>query len=272
MAQALVVGNWLLPLLYLALLIDYGATFFLRARTHARSPWLWLVAGVHAAVLALRGIHYGHPPAHAQEVLSGVALAMAAVYAAVEIAGRDRRSGVFVMLLVFLLQYTSSILLAGWPHEVHAEAAASAWGRLHVVPALVAYTAFGFACVYGLLYLAARRGLRHHRFGVLFDRLPPLDLLGRMTWHALVVGFVFMTLTIATGPAVAASGREAAGHLASNPKVLMKMVTGGVAWVIYAAAMVGRLAAKWPPQRIAAVAVAGYAVVVALLVASALLP
>ena len=31
-------ANWLLPLLYLVVLIDYGATFFLRTRTHKRNP------------------------------------------------------------------------------------------------------------------------------------------------------------------------------------------------------------------------------------------
>jgi ABC-type uncharacterized transport system permease subunit len=271
MAPVLVVGNWLLPLLYLALLIDYGATFFLRTRTHVRSPWLPAVVAVHAVVLVLRGIHFGRLPADAHEIMSALALAMAAVYAVIEFGGRDRRSGAFVLLGAFLFQYTSSIFLAGTESLPPAAAAESVGARVHVIPALVAYTALGFACIYGLLYLAARRGLRHHRFGVLFDRLPPLDLLGRMMWLALVAGFVFMTATIATGSLMAASGGAAASGLTANPKILMKMVTGGVAWVIYAAAILGRLLGKWQPPRISAIAVAGYVVVVTLLIVSALL-
>ena len=271
MAPVLMVGNWLLPLLYLALLIDYGATFFLRTRTHVRSPWLAAVVAVHAAMLVLRGMHLGRLPADAHEILSALALAIAAVYAVIEFAGRDRRSGAFVLLLAFLFQYTSSIFLAGTESLPPAAGAERVWARLHVVPALVAYTALGFACIYGLLYLTARRGLRHHRFGVLFDRLPPLDLLGRMTWLALVAGFVFMTVTIATGPLMAASGQAEAGAAATGTKVLMKIVAGGAAWLIYAAAILGRLAGKWQPPRIAAIAVAGYVVVVTLLIVSALL-
>jgi len=274
MAPVLMVGNWLLPLLYLALLIDYGATFFLRTRTHVRSPWLAAVVAVHAAMLVLRGMHLGRLPADAHEILSALALAIAAVYAVIEFAGRDRRSGAFVLLLAFLFQYTSSIFLAGTESLPPAAGAERVWARLHVVPALVAYTALGFACIYGFLYLTARRGLRHHRFGVLFDRLPPLDLLGRMTWLALVAGFVFMTVTIATGLLMAASGQAAAGAAAAaaaGTKVLMKIVTGGAAWLIYAVAILGRLAGKWQPPRIAAIAVAGYAVVVTLLIVSALL-
>ena len=271
MASVLMVGNWLLPLLYLALLVDYGATFFLRTRTVARNPWLLPVIGVHTLVLVLRGIHLGRPPTEAHEVLSVVTLAIAAVYTVIEFASHDRRGGVFVILLAFLFQYTSTVFLAAPSAVSPVEAAESVWMRLHVVPALVAYTAFGFACIYGLLYLAARRGLRHHRFGVLFDRLPPLDLLGRMTWLALVAGFVFMTITIATGPFLAVSGHAGTEAVTASPKIMSKIVTGGVAWVIYAVAILGRLVGKWQAGRISVVVVAGYGVVVVLLLASALL-
>jgi len=278
MAVLVAIGNWVLPLLYLGLMIDYGATFFLRTRTAARSPWLAAVVVLHAGLLAVRAVHLGHPPlAGLPEILSAVAWAMAAVYAVVELASRDRRSGLFVLLLVFLLQYTSSLLAPWWlPAPSMAAAAEGVWPRLHLVPALVAYTAFAFAAIYGLMYLVARRDLKDRRFGVFFERLPPLDLLGRMTWQALVIGFVFMTATILTGPLMLAppSGGDAggaSGTLAAmgQPKILMKIVTGGMAWLIYAAAVVGRLAARWSPVRIAAVAVAGYAVVMAMLLASA---
>ena len=271
MLYVIEVGNWLLPLLYLALLVDYGATFFLRTRTHSRSPWLPAVVGVHAAYLVLRGIHLGHPAlTTAQEIGSLVAWSLAAVYAVVEFTGRDRRSGAFVMLLVFLFQYTSSIFLAATAGTAPG-AAEGGWSRMHILPALVAYTAFAFAAIYGVLYLAAQRGLRHHRYGVLFDRLPPLDLLGRMTWHALVIGFVFMSVTIATGPILFAAGAAAGESPLANPKILSKIITGSVAWIIYAAAIAGRLAGKWQPARTAGIAVAGFVVVMVLLVASALL-
>jgi ABC-type uncharacterized transport system permease subunit len=274
MTHLLVIGNWLLPLLYMALLIDYGATFFLRTRADRRTPHLVLVVALHAAWLVLRTIHLGHPPlASTQEVLSVVAWAMAAVYAIVERTGRDRRTGVFILFLVFVFQYTASMFLASAPGGAAAEPdiAGGPWSRLHVLPALVAYAAFGFAAIYGLLYLVARRDLKTRRFGVFFDRLPPLELLGRMTWHALLVGFIFMTATIATGPLMVAAGAGGAEATLATLKVEMKIITGGTAWVIYAAAILGRVLGKWHAARVAQVAVAGYIVVMALLIASALL-
>ena len=195
MSSLLIIANWLLPLLYLSLLVDYGATFFLRTKAQARNRWLIAAVMIHTCFLVLRSIQLGRPPLEDMyEILSVLALLTTAVYAVVEFASRDRRSGIFIFLLVFLFQYTSSSFLAAGTSE------STSWARLHVVPALVAYTAFAIAAVYGLLHILAQRNLKQHHFGMLFDRLPSLDLLGKMTWYALFSGFVFMTITIVTGP------------------------------------------------------------------------
>lgn len=273
MASLLAVAFALLPLVYLALLLDYGTTFLLRRQPRARSPWLWAGLAVHAAALVLWSVHHHRPPlARNEEILSVLALATAGVYAFVEMTSRDRRTGVFVLVLVLLFQYASSILQAGTFAEAPAAplgGGSSVWSRLHVVPALVAYTALGFAAVYGVLYLLAQRELHGGRFGVLFDRLPPLESLGRMTWHVLLVGFVAITAAIAVTPFMFGGGDGGAN--VSDPKIVAKIITGSVAWLLYAAAVLGRWIGKWSPARVAWVAVAGFVAVVALLATSALL-
>jgi ABC-type uncharacterized transport system permease subunit len=271
MATTLLIGNWLLPILYMALLIDYGSTFFLRTRADRRTPHLVIVLMLHGAWLILHAIHINRPPlGNAQEVLSVVAWAMAAVYAIIELLGRDRRTGVFVLFLAFVFQYTASMFMAAGAEPPPTEPAGGLWPRLHAVPALVSYTALAFAAIYGLLYLAAQRDLKARRFGVFFDRLPPLELLGRMMWHALLVGFAFMTATILTGALMAASGTEGVAT-PTNAKVIMKIVAGCTAWAIFAVAILGRWIGRWHAGRVSVIAVAGYAVVVALLIASAIL-
>ena len=270
MVTFLIIGNWLLPLFYLALLIDYGATFFLRVKTKVRNPWLLPVLCFHALFVVLRAIHLGQPPlADVYEILSVLALSTAVVYALVEFAGHDRRTGMFVFLLVFLFQYTSSCALA---HSIANGQMASGdgqsnWARLHIVPALVAYTAFAIAAVYGLLHLLSGRDIKHHHFGVLFDRIPSLDLLGRMTWYALLSGFVFMTITMLSGPILSSHLHEGA----ANPKVASKIIIGSIAWLIYAVAVLGKFFRKWPPSRISRLAVAGFVVIMVLLIVSGIL-
>lgn len=273
MVEIIVVVNWLLPLLYLALLVDYGAAFFLRVRTHVRNPWVAVVIAVHLGFLLLRGIHLQRPPLMSTiEILSLVAIATTMVYAVLELVGKDRRAGVFVFLLVFLFQYTSSLALSGSVASLPAaESAAQGWARLHAVPATLAYTAISLSGVYGLLHLVSQRNLKRHRYGMLFDRLPALDQLGRMMWWALLVGFAFMTVSVITGPLLFASAGSVDAQAAMATKVVAKIIIGSTAWMICLTAILGRCCAKKSITWVAGVAVAGFAAVMALLIASAVL-
>ena len=271
MDELLLVLNWVLPLVYLALAFDYGATFILRSRIHVRNPWLMPAILLHLAFLVLWGIHFGAPPLmNNHEVLSVVVLASVIVYWVVELISRDRRAGVFVFLLIFLLQYTSSAFLVGLITTQSASEAIprGGWGRLHVLPASLAYTALVFAAVYAMLYLVGRRNLKLHRFGLLFDRLPPLELLGRMSWYALLGGFALMTVTMLTG-AIFFSQMNRPEEL--QFKVIAKIVIGSIAWVVCAVAVLGKYLGKWPVLTVSRVAVAGCLLILALFITSVLL-
>jgi ABC-type uncharacterized transport system permease subunit len=261
--------NWLLPLAYLTLLIAYGVTFFLRTHVHERNLWLPAVIVAHALFLGLRTVQLGHPPLDGNaDVLSFLALATALAYCVVEYAAGDRRSGVFLMLPVFMFQYTSSIFLAGTFGAPLAPAPGEgfSWVRLHSVPAIMAYTGFTLAAVYGMMHMSAQRHLKEHRMGGIFERLPSLDLLGHMSWYALVFGFIFITLTALSGPFLMGHAR---GPL--EPKVGIKIVVGSAAWIIYGVAVVGKLLLKWPAARISRIAAYGFLAIMIVLVGSILL-
>jgi ABC-type uncharacterized transport system permease subunit len=269
MTPLLTVLNWLLPLAYLALLINYGVTFFLRTRVHERNLWLPAAVVVHAVFLGLRTAQLGHPPLdNNYDILTFLALATAVAYCVVELAVKDRRTGMFVLLPVFMFQYTSSVFLSG-TFGAHAGLAAGegfSWVRLHSVPAIMAYTGFTLAAVYGMLHLSAQRNLKEHRIGAIFERLPSLDLLGHMSWYALVFGFIFITLTAVSGPFLMS---HAQGPL--EPKVGIKIVVGSAAWVIYGVAVLGKLIGKWPAVRISRIAAYGFLTIMIVLVGSILL-
>lgn len=274
MVSLLVILNWLLPLVYLALLIDYGITFFLRSKVQVRNAGLIPALCVHALFLTLWALRRGQLPlAEVYEILSVLALSTTLVYTLVEYAVRDRRTGMFVFLLVFLFQYTASCALS---HVVSLEQmvpseSQSSWARLHIVPALVAYTALAISAVYGLVHLLAQRNLKKHSFGVFFDRLPPLELLGRMTWYALLCGFLFMTIVVLTGPIISSHPAAHAQAAGIDAKVRAKIVIGSIAWIIYAIAVAGKLFAKWPPSRVSTLAVSGFVLVMILFIVSGIL-
>ena len=270
MAETLLsLANWLLPLVYLMLLIDYGATFFLRTKTHARNAGVTAAVVFHALVLVMRSIHLGRPPLDGgYEILSILAFSTAAVYCMLEAAVRDRRAGLFIFILVFLFQYTSTVFMAGGVAE---QVGKSSWVRLHIVPAIVAYTAFAVGAIYGLLHLLAHRNLKRHSVGVLFDRLPPFDLLGRMTWYAVVVGFIFMTISIATGPILAKHMKAEGAPAIWDPRLAAKIIVGSIAWLIYGVAILGRLVGKWSAPKVSAIGLTGFVVTVILIIATTVL-
>jgi ABC-type uncharacterized transport system permease subunit len=273
MTPLLTVLNWLLPLAYLALLIHYGVTFFLRTSPRHRNLWLPAAIGVHVLFLALLTMRLGHPPLdNNYHILTLLALATAVAYCVVEFAVGDRRTGAFVLLPVFMFQYTSSIFLSGTFGTAAAAASGEGfnWVRLHSVPAVMAYTGFTLAAVYGMLHLNAQRNLKEHRIGAIFERLPSLELLGRMSWYALVFGFVFITVSVVSGMLLFGhSGAAGTGTL--EPKVLVKILVGGAAWLIYGAAVLGKLAGKWPARRLSRIAAYGFLAIMVLLVGSILL-
>ena len=273
MDTVLIVINWLVPLIYLVMVLDYGTTFLLRVRTHCRNFHVLIAIVFHAAFLVLRGAKLGSPPlGSAVEILSVIALCSTILYWVMELLTKDRRAGVFVFLLIFLFQYTSSAFVAPALDQAHSEAAMQqGWGRLHVIPATFAYTALAFAAIYGLLHLQGRRDLKRGQFGLLFDRLPPLDLLGQLSWYSLLGGFVFITLSMITG-AVVFGGLASEAHSAVlDQKVQIKIITGSVAWLICAVTIAGKLLAKWSLARVSLVAVSGFVVIMILLVASILM-
>jgi len=274
MVKFLAFANWLLPLLYIILLANYAAAFFLRAGTHKRTLALPPIIGFHLVFFSLQAIRLGYPPlVNAYDFLSVLAVSVAIVYCVVEYASRDRRTGMFVFLVVFLFQYTSSIFTAHTLSESSSFnlVAQSNWARLHIVPAVFAYTGFTFSAVYGLLHLAVQHNLKRHRLGLLFDRLPSLDRLGAMTWHAMLFAFVFLTVAIATGPILFRVGSSTGGSSIWDPKISTKIATGAVAWIIYLIAIVGRYWRRWPPTRISRIAVNGFLFIMAMFIISLIL-
>lgn len=260
--------TWLLPLLYLAVMVEHGLAFTLRVRADIRSPWLVLIVLVNIAYLALRSAAHGPALGTPPTIPAILALSIAAVYALVELFTRDRRTGVFVLAVVFIFQYIAAMLFyaggfAGW----EALKTPSPWAGLHVILALLSYTALALAAVYGLLYISVRRDLKRHYFGVLYDRLPPLAVLGHMTWHAMLTGFVCMTIALAAGPLMM---NWPAGE-SLPPKLLAKIVIGLAAWIIYAVAIFGKFVRKWDQAGISVFALVGFFIITIVLAVSAIM-
>ncbi len=120
----------------------------------------------------------------------------------------------------------------------------SNWLLIHVVTAFLGYAAFALAFGTAILYLFQERRSR--------ASLPPLPLLDGLIYRTTVLGFLLLTVGIATGAvwAETAWGR----YWSWDPKETWSLIT----WFIYAALLHARLLKGWQGRRIAWLAVLGF--------------
>lgn len=194
-------GLYLLPLAYFLLVVDYSILFLRRHPLAEKSapPLLLFTLCLHLTFLFALGTKWQQlPTATVPQALSLVAFTAALVYGVVEWIGDERTTGVWMMTLVFLLQLVSSLSFDPAPPPVLDLFRSPAF-VFHVCLALVGYAAAVVAAVYAFLFLALHRELKSGRFRLYFGRLPPLEILDRMTTGALVVSFLGLAGAVAGG-------------------------------------------------------------------------
>jgi ABC-type uncharacterized transport system permease subunit len=140
-------------------------------------------------------------------------------YLALLLRHRERAVGPF--LIPFVLLFSVAGLLVS---ETLARPAAGMRGvifALHVTSAMLAYAAFTLSFVLSILYLIQNRQIRRARTGVLFSRLPALDVLGRMNRTTVSIGLVVLLVSVVLGTVWA---REVWTQVA-DPKLVWAITT-----------------------------------------------
>lgn len=258
----LTIANLLLPLLYLSTAVLYAFAFFQGhpKALHAAPLALRTTVVFHFAALAAAAFRFGQfPAATVSQALSGVAFAVAAVYAFVEWHGKERATGFCMVSLVFLFQLLASALVRPNPPD-RAIFHDPLFG-LHVSLALLGYAAFVVAAAYGFLFLQLYDDLKHGRFSSFFGKLPPLATLERMLVGALTTGVISLTGAVATG--IIWAHRLYHEAWVGDPKILFTLAI----WVLYTAALLLRRLRRWQGRQMAWVALTGLLAILFSLVA-----
>jgi HemX protein len=182
---------------------------------------------VHVAYFLLRAEALGHfPVSDVWSTLSAVALSAAALYVVVARVSRtpstesSTGTGGVVLGLVFVLQTIASAFA---PAEILARAGGMGpYQVLHVATSVLAAAALLLSGVHGILYLTLFHQMRERRFGPLFAHLPDLEVLARMTRSSALAGFVFLTIGMNVGIAMAHAEKSQGFHY-SSPEVLLSI-------------------------------------------------
>jgi HemX protein len=181
---------------------------------------LFVGLGAHyvALLLRARGIHT--VPYHdLQGSMSLFGWLLAVTYLCLEIYHRQRTVGAFVVPIILAFFFAAYLM------PDHPNAATPAKGvvfALHVTLSILSYSAFALSCVLSLIYLAEERVLRTRRVSDIVWRLPPLDLLERMSHTSVLVGLI--TIAVGTLLGFVAVDRQTGQYWFYDPKYVVTLL------------------------------------------------
>lgn len=226
-----------------------------------RRAVLLATIGVHTIYFTLRARWLGHFPVNdVWSTLSAVALGAAALQSWIARSPRrmdpDARApshagtGGVVLGIVFLIQLIASAFA---PSQLTPRPAGmGAYQVLHVATSVLAAAALVLSGVHGILYLVLFREMRGRRFGAWFAHLPNLDVLARMTRSAALAGFLFLTIGLNVGIAIA-HAEAAPGFRYGTPEVTLSLVL----WIHFGVIAFSRFIRGFSARRAAFAATGG---------------
>ncbi|KUL20203.1 cytochrome C assembly family protein [Chlorobium limicola] len=236
----------LVSLLYIVTTFLYGAHFFRDTGFAGRykQPALALTVLTHVVYLGLLTSIEGYKLSYSTfNLMSMVALTLAITYIFIEFTTKSDKTGFFVLAFSAGAQIISSIFTA---QSSGTGPAFSGLGiGVHLIAAIFGFSAIAIAGLYSFLYLLLFRQIQKNRFELLFQRLPNLEVLERLTMHAVAFGFIFLSITLFAG----IIEQNASGETISlsEPRLISLVAI----WLIYGASIFVRPITGWDLKHMA---------------------
>ncbi len=172
-------------------------------------------------------------------------------YLALALRHGERTTGPFLIPIV--IAATVAGLLLPDPASTPAPGAHGSVFAFHVTFAILAYAAFALSCVISILYLVQSHQIRRGRTGLLFSRLPPLEVLGRMNRTSVKIGLAVLSISLVLG-------------LVRAEQVWTTLADPKIEWALLTLAVYGLLLwmdrRGWEGPRVAVLSILGFGLVI----------
>ncbi|MEJ2096816.1 MAG: c-type cytochrome biogenesis protein CcsB [Deltaproteobacteria bacterium] len=230
--------------------------FLFRQKNHwDRSGFYLMIAGflLHTILIAIAFTASGQVPVHnLRETLSFAAWIFAGLFIGFQYKFQLKILGVLAAPLAMLAMIAASFLPVD-PVETQS-IFNSLWLFFHIIAIFIGDAAFALACGLGIFYLIQERTIKKKRRGFFFKRLPSLERIDSTGYASIVLGFTMLTIGLITGFAYA---KAIWGRFWSwDPKEIWS----GIAWLLYAALLHGRISMGWRGRKAAMMAIVGFIV------------
>ncbi|MBI4765787.1 MAG: cytochrome c biogenesis protein CcsA, partial [Deltaproteobacteria bacterium] len=181
--------------LYLLGTVGYIIFIVFQIKTMARISYGLLLLGFinHTLAIGLWTIQTGYLPVHnLRESLSFFAWAIIGVYLIIQIRFNILVLGSFLSPLAAAMMISSSFipLQTGSINPL----LQNIWLTVHIVFIFAGNGVFAIAFLAGIMYLIQERQIKSKRLGLLYHRLPALEILDALNYNSLILGFPLMIL------------------------------------------------------------------------------
>jgi len=245
--------NILLPILYLGTFSVYFYDFMRGEKkfVNAKRLFIFITLFTHLIYLFIRTSEFEHPPiTNVFEIFTVLAFSITFAYFLLELVTDIRGTGPFIIIISFVFQLISSLFITDQV-DVKEVLRNNLLG-IHVINALLGYAGFTISAVYGFLYLMLYKNLKHSRFGLIFNRLPNLEVLERLSFYSAVIGFILLTIAIIIG--VIWLPQAFPDYSFLDPK----LIGTALVWLLYGGGITSKLFSKWKGKKIILLSITGF--------------
>jgi ABC-type transport system involved in cytochrome c biogenesis permease subunit len=249
--------NILLPLLYIATFGIYTFDFWRGEKrfTNSKRVFLFLTLVLHVVYLLLRTMLLNHPPiTNVFEIFTILAFSISFSYFLLELVTDIRGTGPFIIIISIIFQVISSLFI----NEITfvKDVLRSNLLGVHVFSALIGYSGITVSAVYGFLYLTLYKDIKLNKFGLIFNRLPNLEVLETLSYYSAVIGFILLTFAIVIGIIWLP---KAFPHFSFvDPKLIGTFTV----WVLYGIGILSKTFGKWRGKKVVFLSIIGFVIAI----------
>ncbi len=257
MISAIHTINILLPAFYFLTLVVYFYDFIKGEKKliNVKRVFLFITLFLHLIYVVLRTIEFDHPPiTNVFEIFTILAITISFSYFLVELVSDIRGTGPFIIVLSFIFQLISSLFIQDLV-EVKDVLRSNLLGT-HVISALLGYSGFTISAVYGFLYLVLYKDIKLNKFGLIFNRLPNLEVLERLSLYSAIIGFIALTIGIVIGIIWLPMAFPKFSFL--DPK----LVGTALVWLLYGIGITSKALGNWRGKRLVMLSISGFVVAI----------
>jgi cytochrome c-type biogenesis protein CcsB len=243
--------------LYLLGTLGYIIFIVFQIKNMARISYGLLLLGfmTHTLAIGIWTFQTGYLPVHdLGESLSFFAWAIIGVYLIIQIRFNILVLGSFLSPLAAAMMISSTFIpLHAGPVNPLLQ---NVWLTVHIVFIFAGNGVFAIAFLSGIMYLIQEREIKSKRLGLLYHRLPALEILDALNYNSLILGFPLMTLGMLSGSIFAQYTLGTFWRW--DPKEVWSLIT----WLLYAALLHGRLMSGWRGRRSALISIIGFLILI----------